>query len=883
MDEQKPNNRERVKEIVAGIEKNIQELFQSERYFDYLRTMSRFHNYSLNNTLLIYAQRPNAETPIAGFQKWKQFGRHVKKGEKGLTIIAPTPLKRKIEEMKLDPDTNAPVLDQDGKIIMEEKNIEIPLFKPVKVFTADQTEGKPLPSLAADLTGDVRQYEAFMEALRRTSPMPLSIVPLPPDMDGLCNHARGTISIREGMSEVQTVCAAVHEITHAVLHDRGQNQTAAAAGEQETPPKKDKNTVEIEAEGCAFAVLAYYGIDTSANSTGYIASWSSDKDLKELKASLDTITKTTNSLITSIDRHFTEICKERGIDLTAQPEREPDTPEKYVADFLDHLQKAYDAGLISNPFSTDSREEVERFFLAELQKGYFNGFRDILSDAAEQPHLPATAALLERLEVLSDQWDAALICKVEPIVSPETAERYSCIHTYEQRDGQLVPNKVVFNGTLGECQRVMAGLEAGTFTLRDVRQPDFAPPVSTVPSPTKQEDEAFYLLDDSVYLHIQASDGGWDYTLYSKQDMTQTDGGQLDSPGLSITDVVEYIRKAENIGTLSVEFAPIEILEELLDRSDRALETSVGTVQPEQARDYAGELREHFAREDAGLLDTTLDEYPLPDSAITMDDLAGLGYSETDLLPLTRERAAELLEQDMTIYMTQNGAAPEMVFDHDDLVEQPEGTVFAVTREDWETSRDFRDAVAGRMDRQEERETAFLNHVGDCFAIYQLRDVDETRYLRYQPLPGQGVDKKFYELAYTAPLPDGADLDTLFEKFNIDHPPDYLRPSMSVSDIVALKQDGVVSCYYCDRYAFTELHGFFSRGDEPVKEEPKHPTVAELEAQVKAGQSISLMDLAAATHREQDGKRKSVAERLKRQSPKEPKKKAVKKNMERGI
>ena len=149
MADQKPSNRERVKEIVESIEQNIQDLFQSERYFDYLRTMSRFHSYSVNNTILIHMQRPHASMPAAGFNKWKQFGRHVKKGEKGLTIIAPTPLKKKIEEMRLDPDTKAPVLDGDGNIIMDEKTVEIPLFKPVKVFTADQTEGKPLPSFSA--------------------------------------------------------------------------------------------------------------------------------------------------------------------------------------------------------------------------------------------------------------------------------------------------------------------------------------------------------------------------------------------------------------------------------------------------------------------------------------------------------------------------------------------------------------------------------------------------------------------------------------------------------------------------------------------------------------------------------------------------------------
>ena len=171
MAEKKPSNREQVKQIVAGIEGSIQELFQSEQYAEYLRTMSRFHTYSVNNTILIHMQMPNA-THVAGYNKWKnQFGRHVKQGEKGLTIIAPTPFKKKIEEMKLDPDTKAPVLDEDGNAVTEEREIEIPLFKPVKVFDVSQTEGAPLPSLVSNLTGDVEQYEAFMEALRRTSPV----------------------------------------------------------------------------------------------------------------------------------------------------------------------------------------------------------------------------------------------------------------------------------------------------------------------------------------------------------------------------------------------------------------------------------------------------------------------------------------------------------------------------------------------------------------------------------------------------------------------------------------------------------------------------------------------------------------------------------------
>ncbi len=254
MAEKKPSNREQVKQIVAGIEGSIQELFQSERYAEYLRTMSRFHTYSVNNTILIHMQMPNA-THVAGYNKWKnQFGRHVKQGEKGLTIIAPTPFKRKIEEMKLDPDTKAPVLDEDGNAVTEEREIEIPLFKPVKVFDVSQTEGAPLPSLVSNLTGDVEQYEAFMEALRRTSPMSINVEPLRPGLDGLCNHDDQIISIQEGMSQVQTVCATVHEITHAVLHSREKDRLTAAAGDvtKEPPKPKDKNTMEVEAESVSY-------------------------------------------------------------------------------------------------------------------------------------------------------------------------------------------------------------------------------------------------------------------------------------------------------------------------------------------------------------------------------------------------------------------------------------------------------------------------------------------------------------------------------------------------------------------------------------------------------------------------------------------------------
>ena len=318
----KPTNRERLQQITAGIEQGIKELFESEKYMRYLSVMSRFHRYSVNNTMLIYMQKPDA-TLVAGYNKWKnQFERHVKKGEHGITIIAPTPFKKKIEEQKLDPDTKAPILDAEGKAVMEEREVEIPMFRPVKVFDVSQTDGKPLPELASSLSGNVQNYEAFMEALRRSAPVPLSVEPMAANMDGYFSPDQQRIAIRAGMSEVQTVSAAVHEIAHSKLHNYAKAQEEAArAGDKEPPKKKDRNTEEVEAESISYAVCQYYGIQTGENSFGYIANWSQGKELPELRASLETINKAAGELIADIDRHYKVICKERGIDLAAQSEQ----------------------------------------------------------------------------------------------------------------------------------------------------------------------------------------------------------------------------------------------------------------------------------------------------------------------------------------------------------------------------------------------------------------------------------------------------------------------------------------------------------------------------------------------------------------------------------
>ncbi|WP_347707423.1 YodL domain-containing protein [Colidextribacter sp. OB.20] len=991
MADNKPSNRERIKEIVTGIEAGIQDLFQSDKFADYLRTMSRFHNYSYNNTILIHMQMPSA-THVAGFNKWKnQFGRHVKKGEKGLTIIAPTPFKKRIEEMKLDPDTRAPVLDHDGNVIMEEREIEIPLFRPVKVFDVSQTEGRPLPSLVAPLTGDVQQYEAFMEALRRTSPVPVQFKPLREGLDGFLNLEDQTITIREGMSQVQTVCAAVHEITHAMLHNREQERLSAAAGTEQAEKlkPKDQNTKEVEAESVSYTVCQYYGIETSANSLGYIATWSKDKSLPELKASLETISKTANILITSIDRHFQDICKEQGIDLTAQqpeqdaPSAAPDTLEQFAADLYDFMDQLHQEGVLKHPFTQDPREQSIADLVIEMRKGYFEGVRSplnyliehtdlILTDltkaktllarldglvqtqdapAAELPPDTPERFISDMLDMLDHLYQAGLIKKnfppdnreqtkanlvrtlqVNPSIVRATLEQFiqqdtgaaeakvmlerldglaqsvplkeyvykmeanprtvgaidqQFIQAYERTaQGTLKPDRVLFFGTADKCAGILKKLQSGELKPDDFFQPGTAR-ISHYKTKDGAELDAFVGPDDKVYMGrrdhydnrghylnadkslLYLSDNTVMFDFVSGSSYAATQAELLAQGCFTMEDYAEF--DALRVGVL----AQFEQVGQLLFAGEPFSFTQPDTAEVEQQPPPAPEP---LAQADEALRDTTLDEYPLPDPAFSADEMEqDYGYSGGDLLPLSRERAAELLEQDLTVYMVEAGENPAMVFDRDDLMEQPEGMMFAVTREEWEESQDFRQAVLDRMQHQPERERAFLDHVADCFAIYQVRDDDALRDIRFESLDwlkskGCTVERDNYDLVYTAPLSTFASadaaLDQLWYQFNNDHPADFQHPSISVSDIIVLKRDGVVSCHYCDSFGFEQLTDFISQ----------KPTVAELEAQVKAGQTISLTDLADAVHRE---KKKSVVAQLKNQPAQERKKTAPKKSAEK--
>ena len=837
MAENKPTNRERLREITDGIEQGIKELFESEKYMRYLSVMSRFHRYSVNNTMLIYMQKPDA-TLVAGYNKWKdQFERHVKKGEHGITIIAPTPYKKKIEEQKLDPDTKAPILDKDGKIVTEEKEIEIPMFRPVKVFDVSQTDGKPLPELASSLSGNVPNYEAFMEALRRSAPVPITFEAMAADTDGYFSADHQKIAIRQGMSEVQTVSATVHEIAHSKLHNQKKIQIANDEQYQEielfdklglfsngriardnlpegvycydlrgsdydpgdpvcveervvvnhagsvllTEPleltedgrlmlteekglnftggfstlsqflqkqRKDRHTEEVEAESISYAVCKYFGIETGENSFGYIASWSQGKELKELRASLETINKTSGTLISDIERHYKEICKERGID----------------------------------------------------------------------PHAKA---------------------------EPETAS---------------------------------------------IEQATAMPDMEVLETDSSQQ-EALFLIDDATYLHIQPCDSGWDYTMYDKETMKELDGGQLDAPEFPRMKAVLQICDDNNLGSDSVKYAPLSMIETLQEAAYQQMQA--------EASQMAASSQLPEAQEQA------LDEYPMPDEQVSTPDMQEYGYSYDGMFPVTRERALELDAAGLTVYVLHEDNTESMVFDPQEIMDH--GGLFGVDREEWEKSPQFHEKVMERQEHQQEREQAFLAQNRDCFAIYQVSrdDPQNVRFMNLDWLKSHAIsiDRSNYDLIYTAPLSESGtvpeQLEKLYEQFNLQKPTDFHSPSMSVSDIVAIKQDSKVSCHYCDSVGFTQIPGFLPENplknaemaveddygmiDGIINNGVKEPTVAELEQQARSGQSISLMDLAAAAHREEREKKKSVMEQLKSQPKAEHKKIAPKKSAEREI
>ena len=826
---EKQTNKERLKDITDSIERGIQDLFQSDKYAQYLRTMSRFHKYSVNNTMLIYMQKPDA-TLVAGFNKWRdQFERNVMKGEKGIKIIAPTPFKKKIEQEKRDPDTNLPMLDADGKVIIEEKEIKIPMFKPVTVFDVSQTDGKPLPQLASDLTGNVQNYEVFMEALRRSSPVPIEIIPIRDGSDGYFSLDNQKIAIREGMSEVQTVSAVVHEIGHAKLHNQKKIEEPKDAtkyqeveiiampalfsngrvtpadipegmycydlrGSDDDPGMpvmvenhvvvnhagsiitakpldlgeegrlalteeeglnfvggeisayrffneqlKDRHTEEVEAESISFAVCAYYGIETGENSFGYIATWSKDKELKELRASLETINSTSSELITDIDRNYAEIMKEREAEMAIETEEKP-LEEMNILEMVDYFMEQ---GM--------TEEQANDLAHAEWQA------RDVRERGNDVVQKEKLDALYAENPIGSDDW-------------------------FYHHPDTMTFEAVYFNPDSN------AGGQYVIMTLPYEL-------ISDAVEQTNDRESFFEFLEEraSYTELVDITDEDFRATMESYKSRPADFIGRSDEVMTSL------------ITTVAKEVVDDPVLSSYIEETtgEDSLKNAMGDSIDEIARKVQEE--EPVQAPDNGYM---------PDPSMSIEAMNAYGYMDSDMLPLSKERALELFERDVPIYMLYDGNTEAMAFEAEDIVLF--SGCFGITREDWDAIKDQIPPMDMETVRQK-REQAFHESPGDTYAIYQLKrdpSTAELSFMNSEWLQAHGIEPKYenYELIYTGALTqDGSQIDKLedlYRIFNIEHPQDFTGHSLSISDIVALKQAGVVSYHYVDSIGYKELTNF---------------------------------------------------------------------------
>lgn len=404
---------DKVKEITDKLEAGIQALFESEAFKNYLKTLSKFHDYSLNNTILIAMQKPDA-TLVAGYTAWqKNFGRQVQKGETGIRILAPTPYKKQMEVDRLDPVTQKPVLNPDGSTAKDLKEIMVPAFKVVNVFDVSQTDGKPLPTIGVDeLSGNVTNYEMFFEALKRACPVPVGFEDIPSGAKGYYHTVDQRIALQEGMSQVQTVKTMIHEMAHQKLH---------AIDPKDLPPEEPRltrNAKEVEAEAVAYTVAQHYGIETSDYSFAYIAGWSHGKDTPELKASLDRIRKAADEMITSIDEQFLGIRREKESAIEAQAESLAVKIDDlaYDFDYYGYVDAVAQTGIQHNKDSLLENGQGVDSILSFLQ--------DIADDGGE--HSARAAELIAEVKAFSESVSALSPQSPEPPV-PSTPEKKTSV------------------------------------------------------------------------------------------------------------------------------------------------------------------------------------------------------------------------------------------------------------------------------------------------------------------------------------------------------------------------------------------------------------------------------------------------------------------------
>ena len=916
------NQKDRLKEITDRLEQGILEVFESERYKEYLRVMSKFHHYSFNNTMLIALQKPDASL-IAGFSAWKNtHGRTVKKGEKGIRIIAPAPFKVKQEMEKLDPKTNMPVMGADGKAVTEEREITIPAYKVVSVFDVSQTEGKELPSIGVDeLTGDVSQYEDFFTALKKASPVPIALEHIEGSAHGYYHLAEKRIAIDDNMSELQTLKTAIHEIAHAKLHDIDLN-----APKEEKENRPNQRTREVEAESVAYTVCQHYGLDTSDYSFGYVAGWSSGKELSELKGSLETIRLAASELIDSIDGHFKELQRAKENELS-EKETEPALQEEkqeaaYLLEngnyfYIQTCETGYDYTLYQPDFTDLDGGQLDNLEISiEKARDEILKMHELLGQELKEIPIDDFEKMQEEA---SQEMDVSVQVKYYPIheAAAKRAKEMNSFSDYTPGSATLEYKSLVDQAAeIAENQkkRVDPSFHEKIDALLDTYSKKLAANMnngfaidSRVPSvliaggsnfPTRKKEKQNAARDKNYgeWKEIQG--------LLEKIRSTGMGGISADDPDAvkKLTAKLEKLTKAqETMKAVNAYYRKHKSLEGCPELDGKAIE----------------KLKK-------GMEIRGIQDKPYPSWALSNNNAE---------IRRIKERIQSLSVNKEELYTGWEFAGGRAEINVKDnrlqlfFDDKPDGKIrdelkangfrWSPKASAWQRQLNSNaiyaaDAISSikplsgervielqRNFRKEERKEAQPEYIykaqeevaeKDTFQIYQLKRGENTRELQFESYDrlkesGQTLNPDHYVKVYEAELTKGLSLEDIYSRFNIDHPKDFYGHSLSVSDVVVLHKDGKDSAHYVDRFGYKDAPEFLkpqnylkhvediveqndNNFDGIINNTPNAPTVSELEQKIKAGEAISLTELAKAVKVEnrntsEPEKKPSIREQLK--------------------
>lgn len=799
-------DKQEVKAITDQLEEGLKELFAKEKYKSYLSMMSKFHNYSANNIQLITMQCPDA-TFVAGYKAWQNdYNRHVKGREEGIRILAPAPYTVKKERDKEDPVTGEIMLDRDGMPQKEEVEIRIPAFRVVHVYDVSQTEGEPIQEPEVkELLSSVEGYEDFIKAVSYVAPVPVGFEDIPGDARGYFRPSEKRIAVQEGMSESQTIKTMLHETAHAMLHDREVNSRNG-----QNVPAKDKRTKEVEAESIAYTVCKHFGIDTSEYSFGYIAGWSSGKNMKELKSSLDTIRRTASELIMGIEGQLFELQRDREL----------------MQDMSINGQDKESLLLIQN-------SDLSEYSLLNVRG----------MDAAE---------IAEALSAMNDDDRLSIAAYLESkgawtteIANEETRE----FGEYHLDVRYYTDTNEIINLKEEREKRIKEPIRADEVIVKMVYEGGEMFEIARISNKTPEEvrnimEEMLARVDDEWDSDVEQflKDYGVDYL-----PIIVKNNSDILPP---VFYDLEVNLETEEV-TESSQLSAMEQAEGIINRLEYD-KTAFSDDERDLIMNYAyklndmektRELAEHIYYEEAegnqgaalAVIDAQAEIDALPDPMIGLSEMAEYGYTWEEMLPLTKETALELFERDLPVYQLHRDGSETLVEGREQITEYEYEGIFGIERKDWEHEKVMRALQEEFEEDRAEKEEQLLHGDSDRYGIYQLKERPELRgfyfagtaeLLKRNLLSDdfREIQPENYNLVYAGELSElqgktqGATLEEVYRKFNIDHPADYKGHSLSVSDIVVLHEGGENSAHFVDSVGFTGLPDFM-RKLEGVKEQ----------------------------------------------------------------